>query len=307
MNKILIIILLCTNSFCISAQIDCSSKPTTRWLMEVLSKKPIIEVDACWFCLKHNVSDSLKQRMLYLLKSDWTKAEIEQYLERYMESSKSIFLIDSVAKVIAKGDKGLFVRSVDSLNAFYKAKELEALKVNRFYGVNNKLIEAVALLGFKEALPILRRAMVDTEGYYHLPTVQKALARLGDRAMQRKVITDCKPNLALDYDEWQQELANKFMTLYFVGTQECIYATAAFLDTSKLYSYTHNVDGMAAYLVIDFLNDIILNKEFKKIIKGIDLKGISSPSGAFIQQCKNWLIRNKGRYIIKPYCAKIKR
>jgi hypothetical protein len=306
MKRVIFAFYLVTVTFYLRAQQDCIGKPTESFIMAALRDKPVSDIDICWFCIGYNVTDSVKQRLLYLLKPEWTANEVAGYLDRYMLLNGFNAEVDSIAKAMSNTDTK-FHQIKDSLTKRYKTNALENLKANNYFGVSSKLIEAVALLDLKQAMPILKSAQKDTTGRYHLPTVEKAMARLGDKAMQRKIIKECAANKMLDYDEWRYDFSDKFMRLYFVGTQESIYATSAFLDTTKHYTYTSKVDGKAAYLVIGFLNEIILNKDFRVITNGIDLKGVTNVSNAFVMKCKSWLLKNKGRYVLKPFCAKVKR
>lgn len=287
------------------AQPDCTKKPSADDLLKSMQYKPVLEVDPCWFCSDYNITDSLKQRLLYLIKSDWTKQEIADYLHRYIEKNKADFEIDAKSSVMAKGNDSVFKRVRDSIIEVYSKNQFGYLKSRNYFGVNSNLIKAVALIGLKEAIPILQGALRKTDSQYDLAVVEMALAKFGDKALQRKIIKECAANTKLNYDEWQHDFSEKFMRLYFVNTQESIYAASMFLDTTKMYWYTSKTEGKAAYLAIDFLNDIILNQQFKAMTRGVDLKGLNNSSNEFVTKCRKWLIQNKGKYIIKPFCSRV--
>ncbi len=258
----------------LQAQSACLNLPTPVQIVKLLSKRPVTDIELCQFKIGCNVTTAVKKRLLHLVSGTWTRTEINQYLDAAGEAVKH----DSIARQ-------LFITTL------YRQP------------VDNSLIRLVALLNMKEALPVLQKALTDTMQRYNIETVELALARLGNQQMESKIVKDCQPNTAIDFDEWMQDFEIKFTKLFFINTQRSIYQVGAFLDTTKSYVYTDGrKNGKSAYKVIQLMNDFILNPEFHLLTKGMDISGLKRVDNTFVLRCKNWLTANKGRYRIKAYC-----
>lgn len=160
------------------------------------------------------------------------------------------------------------------------------------------VIRTIGLLDMKSAIPVLEKALTDTAYAANRYDIQLALARLGNRGLQEQFIKEGAYDPALNDEEWVDALSKRAGVLAYIGSQESIFALHNWLDSSKQYVYLSNGTlAKSAYKVIALLGDIVMNPDFQQKLKGADLSGYQG-SNAFIEDCKRWLIANKGKYVI---------
>ena len=238
--------------------------------------------------------------MLYLLDWKWTETEIGNYVDSIKKDYPSVLSMKGEASLIAKGSNEIFIRVLDSLLG--KAYPGVSQNLTRLYRVNNGLILTTAFLNFKEAIPVLQRAVNDSL-HYHIPTVQLALARLGIQEMQDKIIEYMNYDPGISGRQWNQEFTKKGLPLIFLGTQESLYRLTKWLDSSKMYAFFSNdkVNTKNAANVILYLSKIIMNDDFQKIVSPINKfwgEDFEIVDDKMILCAKKWLMDNKGQYKI---------
>lgn len=259
--------------------------------------KPTPNLHPSHYRLDCNVDEAVKKRMLYLLNWQWTKEELEDYVAFDMKARKEFYDIDNRAFTLSKGDKQKQIKAADSLMAVIKAEKID--QASRFR-VPNGLLLTVAQLGFVEARPILVQALRDSV-HYSTVDVQLALARLGDENMQQKVISEAAYSPLLSGRAWIDDFEKRGRKLAFVASQESIYQLQTWLDSSKMFASKSNgvVDTKSAAIVISYLSLLLLNNDFQELIRNFKAPygdDYDQVNDQMIAACKNWLIKNKGKY-----------
>lgn len=287
-----------------SAQIPCNTVPSTEQILKSLSKKPVTGVYHNHFIIGCNVTDSIRKRILYLLNWQWTKDEIENYLTEYVAERKDFYRIEKRASEVSKGNDSLYKKAKDSIINMLKSERFNYLKSYFHFKVDDGLILAAANLYYTEATPILQQALKDSI-HYNPNIVELALARIGDKTLRTKIIDNCVYRKDLNGQDWIEyytgQIAGK---LLFIASQESIFKLNQWLDTSKIYRARVNAtkpDTKNAYNVINDLKNIILNKEFQAQLEKVDSEPVGQMANGPILFCKEWLIKNVGKYKINSY------
>jgi len=171
------------------------------------------------------------------------------------------------------------------------------------FNVPNSILYSVAMLYMYEAVPIIRKNMQ----HYNRNVAELCLARLGDTALQAKILREnvYTPS-TVDDESWMNNFIIKSSKLGFLGTQEGIYELRNWLDDTThqnpAYRYI-NSDNWAVYDVVEVLKIWIKNPDFWAMTKDQNIDGYCPCSYEYIMRVKQWLIDNKGKYIIsKEYC-----
>ena len=283
-----------------NGQIKCGRYPTAKAIQEQLQNKPV-KINYRKLMPICNVNDSIKNRLMYLLKPDWSKVEIENFSITRLNEHYKWLRIDENAKKIANGNDSLFKVSRDSIANYWKNEYKKEMKEYTGLSTDASVLQAVAYLDMKESVPVIKKYFTS----YNLDIAKLALARLGNKTYQKEIIKSCLANENLNDWEWIENLQKKAPTLSFIGTQESIYAYNYWIDTSKIWHQSFHSSGVkAANYVLIFLKDIILNEDFQTKLK------ITFPEMSVLYDtdynnteiliyCKNWLIKNKGKYKIK--------
>ena len=128
-----------------------------------------------------------------------------------------------------------------------------------------------------------------------------ALARFGDKALRQKLIGSCSYDNVkrLDYIDAYQRNAGP--ELIFISSQESIFKLQEWLDTSLVMATVQGrkPNVRMAYLVLADLKQVILNKDFQLIAKNFESDWMDSDLDIKpILFCKQWLIKNRGKYNI---------
>jgi hypothetical protein len=306
MNRIIILLVSLVLSLFIRAQVPCDYRAilTTDEILKKLSRKPV-EIGFNNFVENCNVNDSVRKRIIELLNWEWTNREVDNYLEEYFMGYEAFFKVKENANKLSKGNDSLYKKAYDSIKAGIKDEERK--QIAKHFGVNGGIILSSAWLYLSKAKTILKTALNDSV-HYNQKEVELALARLGDKQLQRKIINSCIYRKDLDGFEWityfEDKVARK---LIFTSTQESICKLTEWLDTSK--TYKPRSDGKAvvktALNIIIVLKHILKNKDLQAKIKHIDEdlfnKGFNDNN--LLVFCKDWLKKNKGRYQInKSWC-----
>jgi hypothetical protein len=278
------------------AQDPCKQMLTGQQVWSWLHYKPV-SVDLFEMSKRCNISDSIKLRLLYLLNSNWTQCEIEDYLQRDIIANYEVYEIEKRAKQQSGENSSKFDEAKAQILNDIKAKQMQYLREKKYFGVHESVIKAVALLGYKEAISILKNALKDTVGYFDKPTVELALAKLNDKFYLNKVMQECKYDNTLNDYAWEDDFQLKLKKLMFLESAESIYQLHQWLDTSKTREISSSgAIGKAAGYALAFLQEAIENEDFKRITEGIDV--ISSATDDVILRAKKWWIANKGKYRI---------
>jgi hypothetical protein len=300
LNKLVLsfICLLSLSTVAQIPQIPCNKLPTVDEIKNKLMYKPVINITPNQFRIGCNINDSIKKRMLYLLNWEWSKKEIEDYLLIYIDNHKILFDIDNKAQKISNGNDSLFKVAKDSIIKTLKNIELDYLDKKNYYDVSDGLILAVANLGLTKAVPMLEKAL-KYPNHYHTSIVELALAKLGNKALQKKIISECNYNPSLNGQAWNDYFTPIGQKLAFIKTQESIQKIGDWLDSTKVFASTtrgNNLDKSASN-VIWFLSYLILNKDFQQIISSFHYGDFNEAvNNDMILRVKEWLIKNKGKY-----------
>jgi len=284
--------------------VECNNSNTLQQNIKLLAHKPIPSFDpgSTFVTRCGNVNDSIKKRLLYLLEPTWTQAEIKRYVDSNILNDEFYKIsLPNIAKRKAKDNDSLYNVILDSLLHRYSSKQLSDNIKYGLFNVRNSILYSVAMLYMYEAVPIIRKNMQ----HYNRDVAELCLARLGDTALQAKILREnvYTPGIT-NGRAWINNLDVKLARLAFLRHQEGIYEIRNWLDTTITYRFIEGKKSWAAYHVIKGLSLIIENKDFKALIDDDEMdKSFCPCNGAALMRVKQWLIDNKGKYIIsKEYC-----
>lgn len=281
-----------------TSQLPCNRLPTSDSLLKLLSEKPITNIERINFMQDCNVNDSTIKRLIYLLHWEWTKYEIEGFLNNEIKKNWSFYKIEERARIVSNENDSLYKLALDSLTQFFKSENLKNLIKYNGFKVDNSLILTSAYLDIVDAIPILKKGLSDSI-HYSRPYVELALARFGDINLQKKIIRETEYKKELNGKEWIAYFYQSAGKLIFISTQESIFQLYNWLDTSKRYASKSDgvIDSKNAYYVIIILKNAIKNSDFQLLVKDVD-SPYNKMDNSIILACKNWLIKNKGKYKI---------
>jgi hypothetical protein len=283
-----------------TAQWDCKWAPPEKVVLAKMATKPVNNIYYGDFQETCNITTAVKKKLLYCLDWHWTKEEIDTYCERELRESKDFYRIEEKARDIAKGNDTLYKVSYDSIKNNIKKAVMKTIR----YGVDGNLILGAAYGNVREAIPLLRKAYGD--GHYNIINVELALARFGDKAMEKKALNRIRNPSHLDGREWVDSFyLDASDKLFYILSQESIYKTNEWMDTSKSYrlAYYHgngfNPPIKSAIHVLLSLKYLINNPDFQELIGRLHYKRSNGFNDtALILACKKWLITHKGKYQI---------
>ena len=299
MTKLKILLVLVFSLSLLNAQVPCAKLMSKSQVLESLRYKPIRDLRPGHYRLNCNVDDAIKKRMLYLLNWQWTQEELNEYVNRDMSERKDFYNIDKRASTTSKGDEQKQKQAVDSITTMIRAEKMD--QASKFK-VPGGLLLTVAHLGFVEARPILIEALKDSI-HYNKADVELALAKLGDANMQQKIISRSAYDNSLSGRAWTDKFEKDGRKLVFIASQESIYQLHHWLDASKMYASKAGraPDTKNAALVLGYLYEVLLNSDFRELVKpfkapyGDDYEQVTDQ---MISSAKNWLIKNKGKYMV---------
>jgi len=308
MKNILIVLLQFFSLQLLNAQplysVECGTTNTLQQNIKLLANKPIQSFEPSLIIIPrcNNVNDSIKKRLLYLLEPTWTQAEIKRYVDSNILNDEFYKIsLPNIAKRKAKDNDSLYNVILDSLLHRYSSKQLSDNIKYGLFNVRNSILYSVAMLYMYEAVPIIRKNIQ----HYNRNVAELCLARLGDTALQAKILREnVYTGGNIEGKAWLNNLNQQFPRLAFLRQQEGIYEMRNWLDTTITYRFVEGKISWAAYHVIRRLSLIIENKDFKALIDDDDMdKSFCPCNGAALMRVKQWLIDNKGKYIIsKEYC-----
>lgn len=283
------------------SQVPCnhlSGIPSKEKLIESMQKKPI-NIRPRSFVEGCNINDSIKKLLKYHLRWQWTKAEIESYLITNLEKHKKVYQVSEKVNAIANGNDSIFKKVKDSIENVILKKELEYdISVNHIFGVAELTVLTVGWLNMKETIPFLKNIALKDSAHYAKWSVELALARLGDKKLQKQIINNCigysKPEL-----DFEKDFYSKYKKLVYINTQESLYQLHEFIDTSKYVILTNEILTSFANRIIQDFPTVFANEELIKLIK---LTGDEYDYNLnAILNVKKWIIANKGKYKIKKW------
>jgi hypothetical protein len=296
MKKIIFLLFVFTEA---KSQIPCDHprglKSTTD-LLKIMEDKPV-SISPSYFIETCNVNDSIKKRLRYLLRWQWTKDEIEAYYTKKLITYKKIYQVEEKSSQISKGNDSIYIHVKDSIETEIRKNELKYdIEYNNILNVSEGIILAIGWLNMKETIPFLRDSALNSK-YYDKVSVELALARMGDKKLQKKIIVACRNTFNIKED-FVNDYNNKFRKLVYIGTQESLYQLHEFIDTSK-YIPLNSKGTMTSFAlkIVQNFKIVFGNDEINKLIKltgdeyDYDTKSILA--------IKQWIIKNKGKYIIK--------
>gem|GEM_PF-2863980 len=314
MKKYIILVILCfflKTAF--SQEYTCDKLPHSDSLMSKLVKRPISIGYLYQYKNGCNITDSFKNRVVKMLNWRWTAAEIDSFNVSELKANSKFLRHEKIAEYYAKGNDSIYKVVIDSIRKDFVETNFKSKKQNIFK-VNPGLILLAGSLNIKEAIPILSEGVKEREHYDSI-SLELALAKLGDKVFENKIVTSCSytGNFRKNYiDDYMFIIRPK---LFYLATQQSIFKLNEWLDTSQLYASVPGKKQKArfAYLILADLKNIILNPDFAILAK--DIPNYWSPSDPIcftdepILKCKNWLKKNKGKYKINyDYCLyKIRR
>jgi hypothetical protein len=293
------------------AHLPCSELPKTADIVNLLAKKPISdEFHSASLRLGCNVNDSIKKRLLYLINWKWSEDEISNFIKEDLAEHKEIYDIENVANKIAKNNKEFYKRAVDSLTKFWEAHIRRRINRNQvdsyeeaekwvsFYAVYDELLLAVGYLEIKQAIPILEKALLDTI-HYNSWIVNVVLSRFGNKNSQKYVINSINYDSSLNGSNWINEYHKQTRYLLYIATQSSIFKLHSWLDTTKTFNpfSEGNRSSHCSSILVYTLKRIILNTDFQTRLKNLP-DDFSFYNSDIILYCRDWLLKNKGKYII---------
>lgn len=286
--------------------IPCSKMPDTAIVSRSLVIKPVGLSSPRYYSWRCNITDSIRRRLLYLLHWKWTASEIKTSVVHQLQEEKQWAILEVKAQKITYADSTRYQLVLDSIIDTEIPGRMQAMKEGHTFVVNRNLILAAGHLGMKEAIPLLMKGLSDTV-HYPAQAVALTLAKLGHKPLQNKLIAACTYDASLNGKAWLEAFSTKGYQLLFMATQRSIAGLAVWLDSSKMHAAksTGKIDTKSAIEVLFHLSQIIVNKDFHKLLDEYaphfyDFGGVT---GKMIEAAKQWMLANKGRYIInRDYC-----
>jgi len=283
--------------FC--ANDSCNQYKKKAAINAMLANKPIPNYYAGYLSIRcNNINDSIKKRLFYLLEPTWTQAEIEQY-KRYVIATHVSFTkhIPAEALKLSKGNDSLYRVIYDSLIKKNWLYIFQYRVQNGLFNVPNSILYSVAMLYMYEAVPIIRKNIQ----HYNRNVAELCLARLGDTALQAKILREnVYTTEVISGIKWIEDFYKQFSKYAFIRSQEGMYQTHNMLDTTVNISRVSAAFDSGAYEVVRSLKCVIQNPDFQELIKNKTEYECDncSFSGTLIMQVKEWLINNRGKYQI---------
>ncbi len=249
------------------------------------------------------LTDSLKNKLISVLRNEYTDEEMDARITRDMGSKWLQYIERDTRNILAKDSLLNYQQIKDSLMnaelAYWKTKAQ-----NR--RIDKSVITLISFLDIKEAIPTLHEAIKDPKRY-DTYTIEIALARLRDSVYYKKYFNEWSKPFDNEKDMIQETGHKK--RLIFLATQESMYALSKYLSIDK-GEYT--VSGSAelyyhvGYDVLYTLYQGVKNEDFQQYFKenflwsflpmyAIEKKDVNKPAISF---AIDWMEANKGKYII---------
>jgi hypothetical protein len=308
-----IFFLLLIISFYCKAQLPCNRVPDSNMTYLNLNEKEDNINSFRYLVPSCNISEKIKNKILWKLTSFYVSSkESDSFLTKKALEDFEWMQVDVLLQKIANNNDSIYFSMRDSLLHERKlANYREHIKNgNTYFGVSKNTILSSSWLYIDAAKPLLYNALKDKNHKYEKKYVQLSLARFGDKKILKNLISNISiDSTNIDYELWEQNYRTKVAPfLIFAAQQETIFHLHNWLDTSiihygRVYSSGKQEFFYSSYLVLNDLSFIIKNEEFQKILKGVNdiWEPINEKIAGVIYQCKMWMIKNKGKYIINPY------
>lgn len=277
------------------------------------------------FSPKRNVNDAVKAKLLSLIERRWTRGELNLKLQAYLIRNpfKRDFewrfwnagihdsITDWSTRIGGNGFDSIYHSVYDSLEVLYK-QAFEKSLIEAI--VPDELVLSAAAAQVKQAIPILKKDLIDSVHYFNAETAEMALAVLDDKEFKQKYLQWHRS--VVSKETWTLDDINKDASiLMLMNTQESLSMLADWLDISKTYKqYSEDDDPKMPNVlfsshVVPILLTIIQNKDLKEGVLRqpwrTDIPGLSSSfyfntaiSKEQVQFIKQWMIANKGKYEI---------
>lgn len=302
--------------------------PTADSLIKMLNTYHTDNVIQIWpeyFNPIINVNDSVKSKLLSILKGMWTVEEVnrkvaaffkynfdEIYFNKirgktheavelyYSSNYRGMYELakqdtsKNISKQYLQLHDSLYKTIYDSMANAFKKDIAERIRQSI---VPDEIVLSVATANIKEAIPILKQSLATGDRKHNKATAELALARLGDKELQKKIINECKYNSALNDDDLEREMIAKLPKLIFIKTQESIFEIHNYMDTTKQSATTSGRNPEYAYcsrFVMPYLLGTLSNKDFINKFIGVDIYTLNDKN--LVLFVKKWLIKNKGKY-----------
>lgn len=301
--------------------------PTADSLLKLLNSyrsDEILTVHPDDFSPEHNVNDKVKQTLLCLLKNEWDADLLEEKFEAYKLTHpySDYFewhfwnggLHDSIARLSSR----IGGRFDSVYHAFYERKFFDYKEAYfvllRSIPVRDEIILSAARAGVREAIPFLKEILASGNKGYAAPIVEVALAIFGDPFYLEKFYR--KHAELVEMKTWEVFLINADVYyLRIIKTQESYFRISDWMDTAKMYrAFTENDDPDAPLIyhsadVVPTVLFAIRNHDLRDSIVKLPWRNlVPFPQRSFyhrldiskeqIQFIKEWMIRNRGRYIL---------
>lgn len=305
-------------------------EPSSDELMEFLDQYHFDKGSASEFPIdyfrftKKNASLKVKQKLLSLLKNEWTFHDLKRRW-LYVKSIQMVngqglgtYLKKEATKQAEKQHHQLYFenkgvkpdwalssiffhdfyrRAYDSISKPYIKQYMDDPVAK--WEIDDWLVKTVAWLNYKEAIPILKAGLAKSECNFNKQVAKVALIKLGDVTYKNEIF---EMKDFLETKIWFNNIFSVANPLFFICTQESIYSINNLMDTTKRYPLTAHAlqsKGYSSGLIMRDLIGIIKNEDFKKIFESLHMSLIEDYITAdIVVKVKNWLINNKGKYII---------
>lgn len=273
----------------------CNTFLSVQKLLEILDKKPLMHLNVRDFSKKCNVTDTIEKRLLQLLNPIWDSLEVNRYLDQEVIRLDNWYSVTLSAQKLSNNSDSIFKLKYDSISKSVKSIISKELEISNVFTFNNDLLKLVSYLGLSDAVPIIEKYFL----YYNSFDAKLALAKLGNKLFYQEIISKSRFNSKLKDEELLDDFSKKFKNLTFLATQESIFELHNWLQFGQKFTLSSNgAQGEISHIVVGYLRDIISNKDFLEITKSINTMGYCPCSEDSIIKIKNWLIINKGNYII---------
>jgi len=238
----------------------------------------------------------IKERFLELLTREWNQEEIEAWIDDYADFHEESFIIQT-ERVLEKDTIKTFQEVYDSIKVTRLEVMIEGL-VSSYY-VPSSVIAMAGWIDMPETIPYLE-ALLKNPKQQDKEVIKLALARLRvepyySEALEKYTSKEMLPNMySIDDD-----CIAKTEALWYLGTEESIYAIAEWLLREELYyPFSHGeFQAPVGTLAFDlFYKQVFVeNKYFREkylnefVSLGLDVKP------KMLKEIYDWMQENRGK------------
>ena len=305
MKKLIILSFLffqIANSFC---QLKPRQKVyyTTKELMEKLNSYRSLSPDKISFTLispKRNATDSIKQKLLSLLKREWTEIELRPRVEQIFREKFDYLYFQQILDSAITISKRLYFRRFGEI--FSKSRSDTSVTLSGAYHhiydsvyksvyqnlafpykegikkgileemVPNEIVMAVAFAQIQEAIPLLKADLISTtKHYFDKNKTELALAKFGDKIYLKQIYKNhydaIKDTINL---KTESAKGNDIYNMFILNTQKSVATIADWIDTSyKIKEVSRSFHSsrpvkyiFSSYSIVYEVMKIIKNEDF---------------------------------------------